>query len=103
MPGFDGLEKMKKMMTSLRESPIEELAGIKVAERKDYIGGIEGLPPSNVLYYTMADGSVLVIRPSGTEPKVKLYVMVSDKNRELAEKKADTFAKAFTAITDKAV
>ena len=103
MPGFDGLEKMKKLMTALRESPIEELAGIKVAERKDYIGGIEGLPPSNVLYYTMEDGSVLVIRPSGTEPKVKLYVMVSDKTGELAKEKAEKFAKAFTAITDAAV
>ena len=103
MPGFDGLEKMKKLMTALRESPIEELAGIKVAERKDYIGGIEGLPPSNVLYYTMEDGSVLVIRPSGTEPKVKLYVMVSDKPGELAKEKAEKFAKAFTAITDAAV
>ena len=103
MPGFDGLEKMKKMMSVLRENPIEALAGVKVAVRKDYIGGIEGLPPSNVLYYIMEDGSVLVIRPSGTEPKVKLYVMVSDKNRSLAEEKAEKFAKAFTAVADASV
>jgi len=103
MPGFDGLEKMKKLMSALRENPINELAGVAVAERKDYMGGIEGLPPSNVLYYTMEDGSVLVIRPSGTEPKVKLYVMVSDKTGELAKEKAEKFAKAFTAITDAAV
>ena len=67
------------------------------------MNGIDGLPPSNVLYYTLDDGSVLVIRPSGTEPKVKLYVMVSANDKPSAEAKAETLAKAFTAITDAAV
>jgi len=103
MTGFDGLEKMQKLMAELRANPVTELAGLKVLECKDYMNGIDGLPPSNVLYYTLDDGSVLVIRPSGTEPKVKLYVMVSANDKPSAEAKAETLGKAFTAITDAAV
>lgn len=103
MPGFDGLDKMKKLMSVLRAEPITEIAGIKVTECKDYMNGIEGLPPSNVLYYTLDDGSVLVIRPSGTEPKVKLYVMVSAADKAQAEDKATVLSNAFTAIADAAV
>ncbi len=103
MPGFDGLDKMKKLMSVLRAEPITEIAGIKVTECKDYMNGIEGLPPSNVLYYTLDDGSVLVIRPSGTEPKVKLYVMVSAADKAQAEDKAAVLSNAFTAIADAAV
>ena len=96
MKGFDALEKMKKLMADLRSNPITELAGLKILECKDYLNGIDGLPPSNVLYYTLEDGSVLVIRPSGTEPKVKLYVMVSANDKPTAEAKADALGKAFT-------
>jgi len=103
MKGFDALDKMKKLMAELRANPVTELAGLKVLECKDYLNGIDGLPPSNVLYYTLDDGSVLVIRPSGTEPKVKLYVMVSANDKPSAEAKAETLGKAFTAITDAAV
>lgn len=103
MTGFDALDKMKKLMAELRANPVTELAGLKVLECKDYLNGIDGLPPSNVLYYTLDDGSVLVIRPSGTEPKVKLYVMVSAADKASAEAKAESLGKAFTAITDAAV
>jgi len=103
MKGFDALDKMKKLMAELRANPVTELAGLKVLECKDYLNGIDGLPPSNVLYYTLDDGSVLVIRPSGTEPKVKLYVMASANDKPRAEAKAETLGKAFTAITDAAV
>ena len=98
MKGFDALEKMQKLMADLRSTPITELAGLKVLECKDYLNGIDGLPPSNVLYYTLEDGSVLVIRPSGTEPKVKLYVMVSANDKPTAEAKADALGKAFTDV-----
>ena len=103
MTGFDALDKMKSLMAELRANPVTELAGLKVLECKDYLNGIDGLPPSNVLYYTLDDGSVLVIRPSGTEPKVKLYVMVSAADKASAEAKAESLGKAFTAITDAAV
>ena len=103
MKGFDALDKMKSLMAELRANPVTELAGLKVLECKDYLNGIDGLPPSNVLYYTLDDGSVLVIRPSGTEPKVKLYVMVSAADKASAEAKAESLGKAFTAITDAAV
>ncbi|HEX3025761.1 MAG TPA: phospho-sugar mutase [Clostridia bacterium] len=93
MEGMDALEKMKKMMADLRGKTPEEIAGIRVAAVRDYQSGerIEtaslqrsptGLPKSNVLYYEMEDGSSVIVRPSGTEPKVKLYLLVKAKDKK---------------------
>ncbi len=87
MPGLDGLEKMANLMKNLREHPLDDIAGEKVAVRKDYLTGTlthvaDGLTEamelkdSNVLEYDFEDGSKLLVRPSGTEPKVKVYILM---------------------------
>ena len=84
LKGVDGLNDIKRIMAHLRENPVKALAGSDVVEARDYLkrtittlpsGAISNatLPASDVLYYTSADGSWACIRPSGTEPKIKLY------------------------------
>ena len=86
MPGLDGLEKMAKLMRDLRANPPREISGVKVAQWKDYSDGsvVDAetgeksqmeLSGSNVLRYEMADGTTILVRPSGTEPKIKVYVL----------------------------
>ena len=86
MPGLDGLKKMAELMANLREQPPVEIAGVAVKEQKDYKDGsvvcVEcgkkttmELTGSNVLRYEMVDGTSLIVRPSGTEPKVKVYIL----------------------------
>ena len=98
MPGLDGLQKMAQLMADLRAKPLTEIAGVPVTVRKDYKDGVEEevatgkktqmeLKGSNVLKYKLADGTDLVVRPSGTEPKVKVYILASgDSKAECAEK-----------------
>ena len=76
----------------------EGFAGIAVDEVYDLNKGAMGLPKSNVVYYRLADGSVLVVRPSGTEPKVKVYVMVKDRTQAEAVEKAEALRKDFYAF-----
>ena len=86
MPGLDGLEKMAALMQSLRAEPPAEIAGVAVVARRDYQSGTETdctsgesraieLSGSNVLRFALADGTVILVRPSGTEPKIKVYVL----------------------------
>ncbi|MCX7017740.1 MAG: phospho-sugar mutase [Candidatus Sumerlaeota bacterium] len=91
MPGMTGMQKIAGLMESLRNNPPREIAGItvtamtdiKLNKKRDLVSGKEttgpGLPESNVLIYALADGSSVVARPSGTEPKVKFYFMVVDR------------------------
>lgn len=86
MPGLDGLRDMAKLMKDLRENPPTEISGVKVIVRKDYTDGsvidcVTGaksrmeLSGSNVLRYELEDGTVILVRPSGTEPKIKVYIL----------------------------
>ena len=86
MPGLDGLKDMANLMKSLRENPPTEISGVAVAQRKDYTDGSVvdcatgaqsrmELSGSNVLRFEMADGTSVIVRPSGTEPKIKVYVL----------------------------
>ena len=86
MPGLDGLEKMAALMKSLRTAPPAAIAGVDVAVRKDYQDGtatdcVTGavtameLKGSNVLRFELADGTTILVRPSGTEPKIKVYIL----------------------------
>ncbi len=86
MPGLDGLEKMAKLMADLRADPPAQISGVKVAVQKDYKTGVAlntatgetsamELSGSNVLRYELEDGTSIIVRPSGTEPKVKVYVL----------------------------
>lgn len=87
MSGFDGAEKMKKMMEALRADPPKQIGGVRVTEIKDYSGGLDGLPKANVLSYSLEDGSTLIVRPSGTEPKVKVYIMTDGRDEDEANAK----------------
>jgi phosphoglucomutase len=64
---------MKGIMDKYRSSPPATLGGITVAKTRDLENGSEGLPPSDVLQFFLSDGTVVSVRPSGTEPKIKFY------------------------------
>ena len=72
LPGEDGMERMSTILTALRAAPLHTLAGERVTRVRDYLGGLDGLPASDVLELRTAHVKVIV-RPSGTEPKLKLY------------------------------
>lgn len=78
-PGKEGMDQMKTLMTRLRKSPPKTIGDQKVVSIQDYEMATD-LPKSNVLKFTLADQSALIIRPSGTEPKIKIYGSVSEKN-----------------------
>ena len=72
LPGEDGMERMSAILTALRAAPPHTLASERVTRVRDYLGGLDGLPASDVLELRTAHVKVIV-RPSGTEPKLKLY------------------------------
>ncbi|TNJ64736.1 phospho-sugar mutase [Paenibacillus hemerocallicola] len=76
MKGKDGLEQIKGIMEDWRNNAPASVAGIQVVGVQDYSKGIDGLPVENVLKYTLADDSWFCLRPSGTEPKIKMYFAV---------------------------
>ena len=91
MPGLDGLEKMANLMKALRQTPPAEISGVAVIRRKDYTDGSVvdcatgavsemELKGSNVLRYELADGTTILVRPSGTEPKIKVYILTIGKD-----------------------
>ena len=104
-PGLEGLEAMKKRMSDLREDPPKEIAGYKVVAVADYETGVitkecgctisTGLPKSNVLSYTLENGDTIIIRPSGTEPKIKHYYLVSGTTEAETNSKLETYKAAF--------
>ena len=83
--GAEGFQKMQKIMCKLRENPIGLIASKRVIEVRDYLVGIGNLPKSNVMKYFLEGESSVVIRPSGTEPKIKVYLSVSCESRKDAE------------------
>lgn len=76
LKGKDGVAKIGEIMDDWRSNPPEEIAGVSVAKVLDYGLGLDGLPVENVLKYMLADGSWFCLRPSGTEPKIKVYFAV---------------------------
>ena len=98
MPGLDGLEKMAALMKRLRTAPPADIAGVTVVTRKDYQDGTATdcatgrvtameLKGSNVLRYELADGTTILVRPSGTEPKIKVYILT--KGADAADRDAN--------------
>lgn len=85
LKGKDGAEKIQRLMTEFRKNGNKYFDGIK--ETIDYSEGIRDLPKENVLKYIWADGSWIAIRPSGTEPKIKVYYSVRDTDKANAEKR----------------
>ena len=103
MPGLDGLKKMAQLMADLRANAPTEIAGVAVLQQKDYKDGsvrdvatgamsTMELSDSNVLRYEMADGTSLIVRPSGTEPKVKVYILTSAENKAACDEKVAKYA-----------
>ena len=83
--GQDGMEAMNRLMQSLRTVPPAAVADKKVLETLDYLSGHTGLIPSDVLEFRLEDGMKLIVRPSGTEPKLKIYLSVRGKSEDQAE------------------
>ncbi len=83
--GSAGMAKMQEIMRRFR-SGISSIGGKKVAECTDYALGVDDLPKSDVLRFRLTDGCSVVIRPSGTEPKLKAYISVNAKDKHIAEK-----------------
>lgn len=105
MPGLDGVEKIQKIMASFRSTTPTTFGGQSVSMAKDYKTQVfknlstgeeivSNMPTSDVLYYTLADGSWLCVRPSGTEPKLKFYIgvkadSIADANEKIAKIESD--------------
>ena len=87
--GQEGQARIQAIMTDLRENPISSIENLTVEEVVDYSEGVEGIGTSNVLEYHLNDGSRFFVRPSGTEPKIKLYIYSSDKDKNKAKEKID--------------
>lgn len=97
-PGVEGGEKMAQLMEDLRTNPPTELAGLEVERVVDYAGGVNGLPAANVVEFDLAGDNKLIVRPSGTEPKVKAYLFAQRPTRESAEQLLADLESAATAI-----
>ena len=109
MPGVDGQEKMDALMRTLRENPPLLIGTKKISVQKDYLTGTmtdikagtssaTGLPKSNVLLYETEDRNIVAVRPSGTEPKVKVYVLAAGEENDTALKNAHECADAMRTL-----
>ena len=98
-PGLSGMDKMAGIMASLREKPPVEIGGYKVVKVTDYEKTAEtGLPAANVLVYTLDGGATVIVRPSGTEPKIKTYFTTLGKDLAEAEAQKNKLAEALKPI-----
>ena len=111
LKGIEGLNKIQKIMDTLRENPPAQIGGCQVLKARDYkadtikdirTGEVTstGLPSSNVLYYDLSDDAWVCVRPSGTEPKVKFYYGVKGNSLEDAEEKSSELGKEVVAMID---
>lgn len=93
-PGAAGAETMRGIMAKLREQAPSELAGRAVEAVVDYEGGVNGLPSANVVEFDVEGGNKVIVRPSGTEPKIKLYVFAKDADCAAADALLDALEAA---------
>lgn len=112
LAGKEGQEKIAKCIDTLRNNPIKEVLGVRVKTSFDYKLSKEidnntrdereiNLPKSNVLKYILEDNSWFVIRPSGTEPKMKIYLAIEAKGLKESNEKIESFEKAVMYIINK--
>lgn len=103
MPGLEGMANMKALMETLRARPLSDIDGTAVTVRRDYQDGTEtdttngktspmALAGSNVLRYLLSDGSDIIVRPSGTEPKIKVYVLTKGPDWAYCQERLDRYA-----------
>ena len=95
--GSTGLETMQRIMNSLRGG-VQELAGKRVLSALDYAKGIDGLPAENMLQFVLEDNCSVIVRPSGTEPKLKTYIYVSAASEAQAMQLADKLIASSKAL-----
>ncbi|MDR0838444.1 MAG: phospho-sugar mutase, partial [Oscillospiraceae bacterium] len=109
MPGIDGLRDMRALMAALRDTPPGEIAGTAVVSRRDYLPGIEygadgerelRLRGSDVLCFHLDDGTEIFIRPSGTEPKIKIYVLAKGADAAECSEKTRKYAAWAAALSE---
>ena len=98
MEGLDGIAKRRTIMSNLRNNPPVKIGGYKIAKIGDYKTGTvlntktgatepTGQPSSDVLYYTLDSDDKIIVRPSGTEPKIKIYILLHAENEEKVKEK----------------
>lgn len=98
-PGLSGMDKMAGIMAQLRKEPLTAIGAHKIAKAVDFKKSEEtGLPPANVLLYELENGATVIIRPSGTEPKIKAYFTTLGKNLAEAQAQKDELAAAVEPI-----
>lgn len=98
-PGLSGMDKMAEIMNGLRNNPPKEMGGYAVVKVTDYKKPEEtGLPAANVLIYSLEGGATVVVRPSGTEPKIKTYFTTLGKDLEEAKSQKDKLAEALKPL-----
>lgn len=96
--GASGAKKMADLMESLRTNAPKEVAGYKVIDVKDYKEGIGNLPKSNVLEFNMEDDINVLVRPSGTEPKIKMYYLVKGSSEQAGAEIVAALESYFTEV-----
>ncbi|MFY0543859.1 phospho-sugar mutase [Brevibacillus sp. H7] len=98
--GKQGLEKMEQIMNRLRREVLSTIGNQQVKNVIDYLPGVHGLPPSNVLKYVLEEGSWLAVRPSGTEPKIKFYFSAVGSTYAEAESKLQQMKSFVSALVN---
>ena len=109
MEGVEGAQKIKEMMSNLRAKTVEKIGKYKVVTFRDIDQDIKkdmttgsisktGLPKSNVLYYELENNNWCCVRPSGTEPKIKLYMGIKAHNMEEADKELEQLQEAMVKL-----
>lgn len=96
--GSAGAETMASIMAAFRSHPLSEIAGYKVEQFLDYQQGVGGLPSANVLEFDLEKGNKVIVRPSGTEPKVKVYLFIVGESASEAEGLADVLSSAMAVF-----
>lgn len=94
LEGVEGSRRIVRIMDSFRKNPIENIGGMQLLKTIDYLYDETGEPKSNVLKFHFDDGSWYAIRPSGTEPKLKIYIYTRDKDRSVSQEKIHVIEEA---------
>lgn len=94
LKGIDGVAQIQAIMTAWRDQAPKSIAGVNIKECIDYSAGVDGLPPENVLKFILEDGSWFCLRPSGTEPKIKIYFAVQGESYAESEAALDRLVAA---------
>ena len=111
MEGLDGIEKRRRVMSSLREDAPRELGGYRVKAIGDYMSAVftyidsgetkpTGQPKSDVLYYILENDDKIIIRPSGTEPKIKIYVLAHGDSKSALDQKIKNYKESAKRLTE---